>query len=240
MLIAYGDFLFRFRNILFPAVLFLLFILFKPYPFAGNENLDIWLNITGILVICVGQMIRATVIGLAYIKRGGKKKKVYADTLVTEGIFTHCRNPLYVGNLLIIAGFLVIYNNFWVYLLGVSFFMFSYISIVAAEESYLRKKFGEEFEQYCKKVNRWSINLSGIKNTFDTMSFNWQRVLFKDYTTFATWALTVFLLLSYEQITFHGFENSQKFFIRAFIIIIPLLILAFYVRICKKDGKNVC
>ena len=236
MLIAYGHFLFRYRNILFPAVLFTLFIIFKPYPFADNEKLDLLLDITGILVILVGQGIRAVVIGLAYIKRGGKKKSVYADTLVTEGIFAHCRNPLYVGNLLIIAGFLVIYNNTWVYLLGISFFLLSYIAIVAAEESFLHQKFGKEFEQYCKEVNRWLINLSGIKNTLGTMSFNWQRVLFKDYTTFVTWVLTVFLILSYEQITFHGLINSKRFFLQAFIVTIPILMLALYVRKCKKNG----
>jgi len=239
MFIAYGNFLFRYRNILFPAVLFTLFILFKPYPFAKDENLDIWLDITGILIILIGQGIRATVIGLAYIKRGGKQKRIDADTLVTEGIFAHCRNPLYVGNLFIIIGFLVIYNNFWVYLLGGSFFLLSYTAIVAAEESFLRRKFGTEFEQYCKRVNRWFINLSGIRKTLGTMTFNWQRVLFKDYTTFLTWFLTVFLILSFEQITYHGFENSMRFFTQAFVIIIPVLILAFWVRIYKKNGKLV-
>ncbi len=211
MLIAYGNFLFRYRNILFPAVLFVLFIFFKPYPFAEDENLDIWLDITGILIILIGQGIRAAVIGLAYIKRGGKQKRIHADTLVTEGIFAHCRNPLYVGNLFIIIGFLVIYNNFWVYLLGGGFFLFSYIAIVAAEELFLHRKFGAEFEQYRKRVNRWFINLRGIRKTLSTMTFNWQRVLFKDYTTFLTWFLTVFLILSFEQITFHEFFSGSGF-----------------------------
>lgn len=237
MLISYGHFLFRYRNILFPAVLFTLFVVFKPYLSSENTNLNILLDVTGILIIVAGQVIRATVIGLAYIKRGGKGKNIYADTLVTEGIFAHCRNPLYVGNLFIILGFLIIYNNLWAYLLGIGFFLFSYSAIVAAEELFLIRKFGEEYEQYCKQVSRWYIDLRGIKNTLGTMSFNWRRVLIKDYTTFLTWVLTVFLILTYKHITAHGMENSAGFIAQAFIVIIPALIMAFWVRISKKHGR---
>ena len=237
MFIAYGNFLFRYRNILFPAVLFTLFILFKPYPFAKDENLDIWLDITGILIILIGQGIRAPVIGLAYIKRGGKQKRIDADTLVTEGIFAHCRNPLYVGNLFIIIGFLVIYNNFWVYLLGGSFFLLSYTAIVAAEESFLRRKFGTEFEQYCKRVNRWLVDLTGIRKTLHSMKFNWHRVIMKDYTTFLTWFLTVSLIISLERITHHGFADSLVYVMWVLAFTIPVLIMSLGVRIYKKHGR---
>ena len=237
MLIAYGNILFRYRNVLFPAVLFTVLLIFEPDPFAGNKNLDIWLDIAGILVILTGQAIRAAVIGLAYIKRGGVNKKIHADTLVTEGIFAHCRNPLYVGNLAILCGFLIIHNNPWVYLLGGIFFLFSYSAIVTAEETFLRAKFGAEYEQYCKKVSRWMIDLSGIRTTLASKSFNWQRVLAKDYTTFLTWFLTIFIILERQQIAFYGFENSLSFLENAGIVLVPVLILALWVRIAKKNGR---
>ena len=237
MLIAYGQFLFRYRNILFPLVLFALFIIFKPGYFLGDEKLDIWLDISGVLVILCGQVTRASVIGLAYIKRGGKKKSIHADTLVTEGIFAHCRNPLYTGNLLIIAGFLLIYNNFWVYLLGGTFFLVSYIAIVTAEESFLHQKFGIEFKQYSSKVNRWLVDLTGIRKTLHSMKFNWHRVIMKDYTTFLTWFLTVSLIISLERITHHGFADSLVYVMWVLAFTIPVLIMSLGVRIYKKHGR---
>lgn len=237
MLVAYGHFLFRYRNILFPVVLFTLLIVFKPYTAGGNERFDLWLDIAGILVIITGQAVRAAVIGLAYIKRGGVNKKIFASSLVTEGIFAHCRNPLYVGNLMILTGFLIIHNNPWVYLLGGGFFLLSYIAIVAAEESFLGEKFGDEFNQYCNSVNRWLIDFCGIRKTLASMTFNWKRVISKDHTTFLTWFLTVLLIISYEYVTRHGLGNSQSFLVQQSIIGITGILLVLWVRILKKSGK---
>jgi hypothetical protein len=66
----------------------------------------------------------------AYIKRGGKAGKVYAPRLVTQGLFGHSRNPLYVGNLLVLLGVFLVHNNSVVYHIGVPFFLFAYTSIV--------------------------------------------------------------------------------------------------------------
>jgi protein-S-isoprenylcysteine O-methyltransferase Ste14 len=62
------------------------------------------LDALGVVVLAGGLALRSLVVGLAYIKRGGKGKKVYADALVTDGIFAHSRNPLYLGNILILCG----------------------------------------------------------------------------------------------------------------------------------------
>ena len=69
------------------------------------------LIILGLLITVTGQLIRGATIGLAYIIRGGKEGKVYAEELVTTGIFNHCRNPLYVGNILMLFGVGVLSNS---------------------------------------------------------------------------------------------------------------------------------
>ena len=237
MLIRYGHFVFRYRNVLFPAVLITLLLSFKPVFFAGNEYSDLWLNLTGLLSIMMGQTLRAAVIGLAYITRGGVNKKIHADNLVTQGIFSHCRNPLYAGNLMILAGFLVIHNNIWVYLLGGCFFFISYSAIVAAEESFLRDKFGEEFNRYCNDVNRWLFRIRGIRKTLNSRQFNWRRVLIKDYTTMSTWIITVLLLFAEKHIALHGLENSYVFMAKISIVIILTLFMMLWVRTMKKSGR---
>jgi hypothetical protein len=61
-------------------------------PLAENRQDQAWMLGLGFVISLVGQLVRILTIGLDYIKRGGKKKTVYAEKLVTTGIFAHCRN----------------------------------------------------------------------------------------------------------------------------------------------------
>ena len=237
LFIDYGNFLFKYRNAFFPAVLAVLFVLFKPLPFMGNVNTDVLMDIAGILVILAGQGIRTAVIGLAYIKRGGVNKKIYADALVTTGLFAHCRNPLYAGNLLILAGLLLIFNNPWVYLAGGGFFVISYAAIVHAEECYLLQKFGNEYQEYCARVNRWTFMAKGMRATLKSMEFKWLRVISKDYTTMLTWIVTVILVLNLEHVHFHGLQNSYRYAVHSALIIGAAGLLAGLVSGLKKHGR---
>src|SRR5215212_9545941 len=112
-MIRIGNFFFRYRNLLFIFLYLLLFVpsaqLFTQKQF-GTHYWE-WPIVVGLLITITGQAIRAATIGLAYIIRGGRNKKVYADELVTGGIFSHCRNPLYVGNILMLLGVGVISNS---------------------------------------------------------------------------------------------------------------------------------
>jgi len=194
----WGSFLFKYRNTVFPVFLAILFVVFPPVLFGGTLESDLRLDLVGIALCIAGQAVRGAVIGFAYIKRGGLNKKVYADTLVTRGIFGVMRNPLYVGNLLAAAGILVVHNNPMVYLIGGLFTLVSYQAIVLTEERFLRNKFGEEFEQYCREVSRWLPRLSKLRGATDGMTFQWAKVVMKDYSTCCTWVVIVTLLFMFE------------------------------------------
>src|SRR6185436_5722926 len=99
MMVRIGNFLFHYRNGLFPLVFVLLFL--NQRKALPDQSVAV---ILGFTIAIAGQVLRAITIGLAYIKRGGKDRQVYADDLVTDGMFSHCRNPLYVGNLLVVLG----------------------------------------------------------------------------------------------------------------------------------------
>lgn len=236
-IIRYGNFLFKYRNVLFPVVLLALFLLFSPVPFMHDPELDIYMDIAGVLIILSGLGLRAAVIGLAYIKRGGVNKKIHADILVTNGLFAHCRNPLYAGNLLIVAGLLVIFNNPWIYLVGGGFFMFSYVAIVLAEECFLLQKFGDEYKEYCERVNRWVFSTTGLRDTLHSMEFNWTRVIYKDYTTMLTWIVTATLVLNLEHLHYFGPHNSYRFAMQSGLVIMISALLAYLVRRSKKGGN---
>ncbi len=236
MFIQYGHFLFKWRNQLFPLVLIFLFVFFPPATY-DTDSITLLINIIGILVIVLAQSIRAAVIGLAYIKRGGVNKKIYADTLVTEGVFRHCRNPLYVGNLLIISGYLILHGNPWVYLIGGIYFLVSYQAIVLAEESFLLEKFGNDFQEYCKKVNRWIINPVGLNTTLNSMKFNWTMVLFKDYTTMATWMTVILFIFMLRHFHQYGMEQTSGFLTISSLILLLISTFVVSVRFIKKNGR---
>jgi protein-S-isoprenylcysteine O-methyltransferase Ste14 len=237
-MVTLGNFFFKYRNFLF---IFLYLLLFIPSPGLFHPDLfgpGYWLFpvIIGLLITVSGQLIRGATIGLAYIIRGGKDGKVYAEELVTEGIFNHCRNPLYVGNILMLFGVGVLSNSLIYVIVVMPLFILIYHSIVLAEENFLQQKFGEKFRAYCKRVNRWIPSLSKISDTFRSMEFKGKRWLLKEYNTQYVWltGITLILLFKYPQITHY----NQ--FIRNILlaIILPVLLsLYLLVRYLKKSGK---
>ncbi len=193
MLTAAGNFLFRYRNALFPVACVLLFL---PGPDPFPDPLQA--AALGAVIAALGQIVRAATIGLRYIVRGGRNRRVYAEDLVTEGIYAHTRNPMYVGNLLIMAGLAVASNSWATIAVAIPLGLFMYASIVAAEEGYLRQRFGAAFRAYCRDVPRWLPRLSGLGTTLASMQFHWRRVLVKEYGTPFGWISVLVLMALYN------------------------------------------
>ncbi|MBC7851206.1 MAG: isoprenylcysteine carboxylmethyltransferase family protein [Chitinophagaceae bacterium] len=237
-MVKVGNFFFKYRNwvfILFYAALFL------PSPALFNDETFgpvyyKWPIILGLFITVGGQLIRGATIGLAYIIRGGKDGKPHAEGLVTEGIFNHCRNPLYVGNILMLLGVGVLSNSLLYVAIMIPLFLFIYQSIVVAEEHYLSGKFGPSYDAYCARVNRWIPQINGIGGTFRRMYFNWRRWILKEYNTQFVWmsGITLILLLKFPELTRHNIDLRN----RLLLIILPLLLLWYLtVRYLKKSGK---
>lgn len=237
-MIAIGNFFFKYRNIIFIFFYLALFIPSWPVFTENNagQSYHLWPICIGLLITFSGQLTRAVSIGLAYIIRGGKDGKVYAEDLVTRGMFNHCRNPLYVGNILMLAGVGVLSNSLFYIVVMIPVFVFIYQAIVLAEENFLRQKFGEQFNVYCKRVNRWLINPAGISHTFSETTFNWRRYIIKEYNTIYVWltGITLVILFTYPQLT--NYDARQRNLLLA--IILPLLLaLYLFARYLKKSGK---
>lgn len=237
-MISIGNFFFKYRNWLF-IVLYLLLFVPSPPLFSENvfgPNYYLYPIILGLLITVTGQLIRGATIGLAYIVRGGKEGKVYADELVTQGIFNHCRNPLYVGNILMLLGVGVLSNSLLYVAVIMPLFLFIYQAIVLAEENFLRNKFKASFDNYCARVNRWVPSLKGIGATFSSMHFKATRWVLKEYNTQYIWltGIVLILLFKYPQLT--NFDEERRNTLLAIILPI-LLFLYLLVRYLKKSGK---
>jgi protein-S-isoprenylcysteine O-methyltransferase Ste14 len=197
-LVPPGNFLFKHRNWVFPVVVLALVGLTPPLPFRDSLRADRWLDVLGVAIALSGQLLRAAVIGLAYIRRGGLDKKVYADHLVTEGFFAHSRNPLYVGNYLAMLGLFVVHHSPVAYAIGVPFFTFAYLAITAAEEKFLHGKFGADYEAYCARVPRYRVRLGGLGATLRSMEFDWRRLVRKEYGSTFSGATAILVMLLWE------------------------------------------
>ena len=175
-LVQAGRVAFRRRGLLLPVAIVLLLI---PGPRLMADPAAA--GLIGLAIALLGQAIRSATVGLEYIIRGGKDHQVYAEKLVTGGIYSHVRNPMYVGNFFLLVG-LAVASNSWVFsLAAIPIAMLTHVLIIAAEEDFLRGKFGAEFDAYCARSPRWVPRLAGLLTTFRGMTFNWRRVLVKEY-----------------------------------------------------------
>ena len=166
ILCTIGAFFFRFRNGLFPVIYVLVALFVRPAFFAGSPKWDIIATGIGLMVAMLGETTRCLTIGLIYkIVRSGKDGRVFAKSLVKEGLYAHTRNPMYVGTLLFALGFCLMYGSPWMYLTVFPFFLLVYVSIVFEEERFLREKIGGEYDEYVRDTNRFLPRLKGLAQT---------------------------------------------------------------------------
>jgi protein-S-isoprenylcysteine O-methyltransferase Ste14 len=76
-------------------------------------------------------------------------------TLVTTGIHGLSRNPIYVGMFLLYAGIGVAARSEWVLILAAPLAVTMRYGVVAREEAYLERRFGEAYREYKARVRRW-------------------------------------------------------------------------------------
>jgi protein-S-isoprenylcysteine O-methyltransferase Ste14 len=235
MLARIGTFLFRYRNAIGPVVFgFALLTTHPSYPL-GRDSLNLLLDVLGILVALLGEALRIVTIAYEYIERGGRNRQAYASRLVQGGVFAHCRNPLYLGNILLALGLTLIVHSTALYLIVLPLVIFAYVAIVAAEEVFLQKTFGTEFEEYCRRVNRWVPHWRGWRASIAGMRFNWRRVLVKEYNTIFVVLLALAAVKLWSDYQVRGQAVLPSVHILAGGLILWLAAYVF-VRTMKKSG----
>jgi protein-S-isoprenylcysteine O-methyltransferase Ste14 len=237
--ILIGTFLFRWRNILFPVLMVLCFVIFRPQYIFNSALVTIMLVFTGVVMILAGEWIRFLTIGYEYIERGGKNKQIYASRLVTGGIYAHSRNPMYVGNILIAVGFAVLTTSLPAYVIIIPFFVFVYQSIVAAEEDYLSKQFGDEFKQYCATVNRYIPSVTGFRHLLTEAHYDWKRALRKDFGTCAGIAVGLAVMEIWREYFSEGshvIRRELPYEIMGFLAIAVTYAVVLYLKKSKRLG----
>jgi protein-S-isoprenylcysteine O-methyltransferase Ste14 len=235
--IAVGNFFFRYRNALFPLVIVVASLTLRPEVILQSWIVDRVLGLAGIVIALTGQAVRLITIGFDYIHRGGKDGKVYAGRLVRGGIYGLTRNPMYLGNSLIAIGVTMLMGSPLGYLIVIPFFLFVYQAIIAAEEAYLRNKFGAEYEDYEANVNRIVPSLSRIKESFAGMRFDWRRSIKKDIGTVVGLTIGLNILPVWRSYFLYDTGTTKLAAIRAVWIVLAITIV-YLVLLKMKRSKR--
>lgn len=140
-----GAILFRHRGWL--PVPFLLVPLLAP----GTMSARHW--VAGLLLVAAGEAIRLA--GVAAAGTVTRRRSRHVQRLVTYGIFSWTRNPLYVGNALIWMGFTIVSGVLWFLPVAALLFALEYTLIVRYEEGVLESIFGEGYLAYRRRTPRW-------------------------------------------------------------------------------------
>lgn len=94
-----------------------------------------------------------------YLNYSAKRKSklfqnVKENKLITDGVYAWVRNPVYSAALLACTGVIFIANNLLLLVVPVICWLYTTIFLVLTEEKWLRNLYGQEYVEYCRKVNR--------------------------------------------------------------------------------------
>lgn len=197
-----GNVLFRLRSLTpVPAIFALGFLLWRSRGGfgPGGPTLDRALDVVGLLLALLGQALRFYTLSQVRDGTSGQDNFLRAKTLNTQGPYAHVRNPLYVGNLGIVLGLLLVANDPWVILLGLGFFFGQYFFIIRAEEAFLEREHGEAFREFRRRVPRWVPRLTPAYPGTLREGLDWRRALKKEINPFAAWSGGMIVLVYWEQ-----------------------------------------
>jgi protein-S-isoprenylcysteine O-methyltransferase Ste14 len=123
-----------------------------PLPFLPVDLPAGWL---GAIVFVLALALVAWAI--VTITRAGSNVPTNLPTtaIVESGPYRFTRNPIYLGMFLGLIGLAIAFDNLWLLMMLVPFALVIHYGVVAREEAYLERKFGDAYRGYGSRVRRW-------------------------------------------------------------------------------------
>jgi protein-S-isoprenylcysteine O-methyltransferase Ste14 len=78
-----------------------------------------------------------------------------ATSLIETGPYRFSRNPIYLGEVIALAGAALALNRFWLLLAAAVFAALVQSLAILPEEGHLERRFGDEYRAYMGRVRRW-------------------------------------------------------------------------------------
>lgn len=193
-LVGSGTYLFRWRSYLPLLFMPILILALKDFNYPGDsELLDHLWEVVCMTVAAIGLSLRVLTVGYVPARTSGRNtKQQHAEILNTTGVYSIVRHPLYLGNFLIWLGVTLFVHTWWLTLIGILTFCVYYERIMFAEEEFLSRRFGVEFEEWAARTPAFVPAFRNWRTP--TLPFSWKAVLARENSTWFGTVVTFFFL----------------------------------------------
>jgi protein-S-isoprenylcysteine O-methyltransferase Ste14 len=162
------------------------------YPLGSHLLDELW-EVACLLVSASGVAVRALTVGFAASHTSGRNtEEQVADSLNTTGMYSIVRNPLYLGNFVMVLGVMLFLHIWWIPALYVALFALYYERIIFAEEMFLRQKFGQTYLSWAAKTPAFVPKVSLWRSP--GVGFSWKKVLRREYHGVIAVVMSLFVL----------------------------------------------
>jgi protein-S-isoprenylcysteine O-methyltransferase Ste14 len=119
-------------------------------PFGGSE----WFLVAAVLIV-IGAAMLTSAMGRFRAAGTNVPTPMPSTALVTNGLYSLSRNPIYISLTLIYLGLAVAFDSVWSVILLVPILILMRYGVIAREERYLERKFNAAYVDYRNRVRRW-------------------------------------------------------------------------------------
>ena len=136
-------------------IVYCIVIMTLLYFFVTKYNKIVFpLNLIGLVIAFAGFFIMEKAHDL-FEKHKTTLKIDKSSHLITEGVFSKTRNPMYLGMFILVAGLSIFSTNLLSLILPLFFLLLIRLIFIPKEEQLIHKTFGDEYDEYKKQVRRW-------------------------------------------------------------------------------------
>ncbi len=174
-------------------------LIFVP-PDPAESSVPFW--IAGLTLVAAGEALRLW--SVHHIGAISRTRSDRLGPLIAAGPFALVRNPLYIGNIALWAGFAVTAQLLWLTPAIVLLLALEYHAIVRWEEELLATRLGDAYRDYARRVRRWLPGLPSAASPTPGMSpspgpdpatFSWGQTFFSERGTLIAIVAGIALLL---------------------------------------------
>jgi protein-S-isoprenylcysteine O-methyltransferase Ste14 len=119
---------------------------FLPQPYA---------LVIGYVALLPGVALAAVSVATMLRGKGTLNTNAPSSQLVTTGVYRISRNPMYVSNALIYAGFASLLGLTWALIFLPLLIIYTQVAAILPEERFLIRHFGDTYRAYQARVRRW-------------------------------------------------------------------------------------
>ncbi len=215
VLLDIGEFCYENKSLQYLPYILVILVELERFK---NVNESIPFEVFCFLVVLFGVFIRSYTIGFF-------PRKVIPNTLITNGMYSVVRNPLYLGNFFIFFGITLLSQSCEIIIANSLFMIIFYLLIILKEENDMVLEFKNDYLNWVDRVN---CIIPSFKNYVKSdVRFSFKNVISHEHDI---WFLIVVCFVGLEII--RGYFEVNKFFLVSIWAILLSAAFVFWI-VCK-------